>query len=26
MEIDHEKCTGCGICVGLCCGHCIELK
>lgn len=26
MEIDHEKCTGCGICVELCCGKCIELK
>lgn len=26
MEVDSDKCTGCGICVGLCCGHCIELK
>jgi len=26
MEIDHEKCTGCGICVPLCCGDCIELR
>jgi len=26
MEIDNEKCTGCGICVPLCCGDCIELK
>jgi len=26
MEIDHEKCTGCGICVSLCCGDCIELN
>ena len=24
--IDEEKCTGCGICVPLCCGDCIELK
>jgi len=26
MEIDVEKCTGCGICVPLCCGDCIEMK
>jgi NAD-dependent dihydropyrimidine dehydrogenase PreA subunit len=26
MEINNESCTGCGICVDLCCGHCIELK
>lgn len=26
MEIDHEQCSGCGLCVDLCCGHCIELK
>ncbi|MCL2774849.1 MAG: 4Fe-4S binding protein [Oscillospiraceae bacterium] len=26
MEIDEEKCTGCGICVPLCCGDCIEVK
>ncbi|HCA30388.1 MAG TPA: 4Fe-4S ferredoxin [Ruminococcaceae bacterium] len=26
MEIDHSKCVGCGTCVSLCCGHCIELK
>ena len=26
IEIDLEKCTGCGICVSLCCGDCIELK
>jgi len=26
MEINNEKCTGCGICVPLCCGYCIELK
>ncbi len=25
-EIDPEKCTGCGICVSLCCGNCIELR
>ena len=26
MEINEEKCTGCGICVPLCCGDCIEVK
>lgn len=26
MEIDVEKCSGCGICVPLCCGNCIEMK
>jgi len=26
MEIDEAKCTGCGICVPLCCGDCIEVK
>ena len=26
MEIDEEKCTGCGICVPLCCGDCIEVR
>ena len=26
MEIDEEKCTGCGTCVPLCCGDCIEVK
>ncbi len=26
MEIDIDKCDGCGICVPLCCGNCIELK
>ena len=26
MEIDPEKCDGCGICVPLCCGNCIELR
>jgi len=25
-EIDIEKCDGCGICVPLCCGNCIELR
>lgn len=25
-EIDPEKCDGCGICVPLCCGDCIELR
>ncbi len=26
MEIDEGKCTGCGLCVELCCGNCIEVK
>ncbi len=26
LEIDLEKCDGCGICVDICCGHCIELR
>lgn len=26
MVIDPEKCTGCGQCVGDCCGSCIELR
>jgi len=26
MEIDGDKCTGCGICVPLCCGDCIEVR
>jgi NAD-dependent dihydropyrimidine dehydrogenase PreA subunit len=26
MELDGEKCTGCGICVTLCCGDSIELR
>ncbi len=26
MEISAEKCDGCGICVTLCYGNCIELK
>ncbi|MCL2319376.1 MAG: 4Fe-4S binding protein [Treponema sp.] len=26
MEIDQKKCTGCGICVPLCCGNCIEVR
>ena len=26
MEIDEERCTGCGICVPLCCGDCIEIR
>ena len=26
MELDTDKCTGCGECVGLCCGNCIEMR
>ena len=26
MEIDEEKCSGCGICIPLCCGDAIELR
>lgn len=26
MEIDPVKCNGCGICVPLCCGTCIEMR
>jgi Pyruvate/2-oxoacid:ferredoxin oxidoreductase delta subunit len=26
MEIDASKCNGCGVCVALCCGHCISLQ
>ena len=26
IEIDSDKCTGCGICVPICCGECIEVK
>jgi len=26
MEIEEEKCTGCRICVPLCCGECIEVR
>jgi len=26
IVIDDEKCTGCGLCVNICCGHCIEMK
>lgn len=26
MEIDLEKCEGCGQCVELCCGSCIEMR
>jgi Pyruvate/2-oxoacid:ferredoxin oxidoreductase delta subunit len=26
MEIDSKKCNGCGICVPLCCGTCIEMR
>lgn len=26
IEIDLEKCEGCGQCVSLCCGSCIEMR
>ncbi len=26
VEIDLEKCIGCGECVSLCCGSCIEMR
>jgi len=26
MEIDESKCSGCGLCVELCCGSCIEVR
>lgn len=26
MEVDYEKCDGCGVCVQLCCGQCIEIR
>lgn len=26
IEIDYEKCEGCGKCAGLCCGHCIDMR
>jgi len=26
MEIDEEKCTGCGTCIPLCCGDAIAVK
>jgi ferredoxin len=26
IEIDPEKCDGCGKCVALCCGNCIEMR
>ena len=26
IEIDLEKCDGCGKCVALCCGSCIEMR
>jgi len=26
MEINEEKCTGCGICVPLCCGDAMEVR
>jgi Pyruvate/2-oxoacid:ferredoxin oxidoreductase delta subunit len=26
MKLETDKFTGCGICVPLCCGNCIELR
>jgi Pyruvate/2-oxoacid:ferredoxin oxidoreductase delta subunit len=26
IEINLEKCEGCGKCAELCCGHCIEMR
>jgi Pyruvate/2-oxoacid:ferredoxin oxidoreductase delta subunit len=26
IQIDYEKCEGCGKCVDICCGHCIEMR
>jgi NAD-dependent dihydropyrimidine dehydrogenase PreA subunit len=26
MEVDNNKCIGCGTCIPLCCCNCIELK
>jgi len=26
MMVDEDKCTGCGECIPLCCGFCIELR
>lgn len=26
IEINPEKCDGCGKCVEVCCGHCIEMR
>ena len=26
IVIDLEKCEGCGKCVEICCGHCIEIR
>lgn len=26
IEIDYEKCKGCGKCAECCCGHCIEMR
>lgn len=26
IVIDKEKCTGCGECVAICCGSCIEMR
>ncbi len=26
MEVDADKCDGCGKCVELCCGDCIEIR
>jgi len=26
VEIDYDKCEGCGSCAALCCGQCIEMQ
>jgi formate hydrogenlyase subunit 6/NADH:ubiquinone oxidoreductase subunit I len=26
VEIDLEKCSGCGLCADICCGSCIEMN
>jgi len=26
IVVDEDKCTGCGSCLPLCCGDCIELR
>ena len=26
IVVDDEKCAGYGLCVSICCGHCIEMR